>query len=182
MTGPGEDGPRIVVVDDERANLAALEATLGSQGYRISAYADPTAAAAAFRAGDADLLLTDLAMPGLDGLQLMHELTARDPDLATVIMTGEGSITSAVEAMREGALDYVLKPLKLSTLLPAISRALTIRDLRRRNARLEEGLRARTAELERALEEADRQAAERVRAEQALMQAQKIEAIGRLTG
>jgi signal transduction histidine kinase len=121
-------------------------------------------------------------MPGIGGMTLMQEMRARDPDLAVVIMTGEGSIASAVEAMREGAMDYVLKPLRLSTLLPVISRALTVRDLRRENARLERGLRARTSELERALEEVDRQAAERVLAEQALVQAQKVEAIGRLTG
>ena len=181
-TGMDDGPPRVLIVDDERANLQALEATLGGQGYEVTGFADPTSALAAFRPDAFDLLLTDLVMPGIGGLTLMHELRARDPDLAVVIMTGEGSIASAVEAMRDGALDYVLKPLKLSTLLPVISRALTVRDLRRENARLEKGLRARTAELEQALEEVDRQAAERVRAEQALMQAQKIEAIGRLTG
>ncbi|HKP78356.1 MAG TPA: response regulator, partial [Phenylobacterium sp.] len=174
--------PRILVVDDEAANLQALQSTLGSQGHEVAGFADPTAALAAFRPDAFDLLLTDLVMPGINGMTLMQELRARDPDLAVVIMTGEGSIASAVEAMREGAMDYVLKPLKLSTLLPAISRALTVRDLRRKNAELERGLRARTAELEQALQEVDRQAAERVRAEQALMQAQKVEAIGRLTG
>ena len=171
-----------MIVDDERANLQALEATIGGQGYAVSGFSDPEAALKAFKPGAFDLLLTDLVMPGVGGLTLMQELRAQDPDLAVVIMTGEGSISSAVEAMREGALDYVLKPLKLSTLLPVISRALTVRDLRRENARLTEGLRARTSELEQALLEVDRQAAERVRAEQALMQAQKVEAIGRLTG
>jgi signal transduction histidine kinase len=171
-----------MIVDDEAANLQALQSTLAGQGYDVEGFADPTAALAAFKADAFDLLLTDLVMPGIGGMTLMQEMRARDPDLAVVIMTGEGSIASAVEAMREGAMDYVLKPLRLSTLLPVISRALTVRDLRRENARLERGLLARTAELERALEEVDRQAAERVLAEQALMQAQKIEAIGRLTG
>jgi signal transduction histidine kinase len=174
--------PRVLVVDDETANLQALQATLGGQGYAVAGFSDPGEALAAFQAGAFDLLLTDLVMPGINGMTLMQELRARDPDLAVVMMTGEGSIASAVEAMREGAMDYVLKPLKLSTLLPVISRALTVRDLRRQNAKLERGLRARTRELEQALEEVDRQAAERVRAEQALLQAQKIEAIGRLTG
>jgi signal transduction histidine kinase len=179
---PAEGPPRLLIVDDEAANLQALQSTLSGQGYEVASFTDPTAALAAFKADAFDLLLTDLVMPGIGGLTLMHELRARDPDLAVVIMTGEGSIASAVEAMREGAMDYVLKPLRLSTLLPVISRALTVRDLRRENARLEKGLRARTAELEQALEEVDRQAAERVLAEQALVQAQKVEAIGRLTG
>jgi len=180
--GPRGETPRLLIVDDEAANLQALEITLGGQGYEVTAFTDPTAALAAFQPGVFDLLLTDLMMPGIDGLSLMHELLARDPDLAVVMMTGEGSVATAVEAMRDGALDYVLKPLKLSTLRPALTRALTVRNLRRENARLTEGLRARTVELERALDEVDRQAAERVRAEQALMQAQKVEAIGRLTG
>ncbi|TAJ72535.1 MAG: response regulator [Phenylobacterium sp.] len=183
LDAPADGGPpRLMIVDDEAANLEALQSTLSGQGYEVAGFTDPTAALAAFQRDAFDLLLTDLVMPGIGGMTLMHELRARDPDLAVVIMTGEGSITSAVEAMREGAMDYVLKPLRLSTLLPVISRALTVRELRRENARLEQGLRARTAELEQALEEVDRQAAERVLAEQALMQAQKVEAIGRLTG
>ena len=179
---PDSGPPRLMIVDDEPANLQALQSTLAGQGYEVEGFTDPTEALARFHRDAFDLLLTDLVMPGIGGLTLMHEMRARDPDLAVVIMTGEGSIASAVEAMRDGALDYVLKPLKLSTLLPVISRALTVRDLRRENARLERGLRARTAELEQALEEVDRQAAERVLAEQALVQAQKVEAIGRLTG
>jgi len=181
-TPPGDGPPRLLIVDDEAANLQALQTILSGRGYEVASFTDPAAALAAFQADAFDLLLTDLMMPGIDGLALMREMRASDPDLAVVIMTGEGSIASAVEAMRDGALDYVLKPLKLSTLLPVISRALTVRDLRRENARLETGLRARTAELEQALEEVDRQAAERVLAEQALVQAQKVEAIGRLTG
>ncbi|MBU1374341.1 MAG: response regulator [Alphaproteobacteria bacterium] len=177
-----EGPPRLLIVDDEAANLQALQSTLSGHGYEVAAFTDPAAALAAFKPDAFDLLLTDLVMPGIGGLTLMHEMRARDPDLAVVIMTGEGSISSAVEAMRDGAMDYVLKPLRLSTLLPVISRALTVRDLRRENTRLEQGLRTRTAELEQALEEVDRQAAERVRAEQALMQAQKVEAIGKLTG
>jgi signal transduction histidine kinase len=183
MASSADDGPpRLLIVDDEAANLQALQSTLSGQGYEVEGFTDPTAALAAFRRDAFDLLLTDLVMPGIGGMTLMQEMRARDPDLAVVIMTGEGSITSAVEAMREGAMDYVLKPLRLSMLLPVISRALTVRDLRRENAKLERGLRARTTELEQALEEVDRQAAERVRAEQALVQAQKVEAIGRLTG
>lgn len=153
LDAPADGGPpRLMIVDDEAANLEALQSTLSGQGYEVAGFTDPTAALAAFQRDAFDLLLTDLVMPGIGGMTLMHELRARDPDLAVVIMTGEGSITSAVEAMREGAMDYVLKPLRLSTLLPVISRALTVRELRRENARLEQGLRARTAELEQALE------------------------------
>jgi len=176
------DPPRILVVDDEVANARALEATLGAQGYAVVGFTDPTEALDALRRDRFDLLLADLMMPGMSGVELMRAAQAQDPDLIGVIMTGEGSIASAVEAMKSGALDYVLKPLKLSALLPVLSRALTVRRLRVENASLGRSVQERTAELRRAQEEIDRQVAERLKAEQALVQAQKIEAVGRLTG
>jgi signal transduction histidine kinase len=179
---PAPDRPRILIVDDEALNLRALEATLGAQGYAVAGFTDPIAALNALKAGGFEILLADLMMPGMSGVELMRLAQAEDPDLVGVIMTGEGSIASAVEAMKSGALDYVLKPLKLSALLPVLSRALTVRRLRVENASLGRSVQERTAELRRALEEVDRQAAERLKAEQALMQAQKIEAVGRLTG
>ncbi len=84
--------------------------------------------------------------------------------------------------MKTGALDYILKPLTWSVVLPVLSRALTMRRLRIENVELERSVRKRTAELEAALEEVEAQTAERLKAEQALMQAQKMEAVGRLTG
>jgi len=174
--------PRILVADDEAANLRALEATLSAQGYAVSGFTDPAEALAALKQGGYEILLADLMMPGISGVELMRQAQAQDPDLVGVIMTGEGSIASAVEAMKSGALDYVLKPLKLSTLLPVLSRALTVRRLRVENASLGRSVRERTMELELAQEEIERQIGERLKAEQALMQTQKIEAIGRLTG
>ncbi len=173
---------RILVVDDEAANVDALRATLTGRGYDVQGCTDATTALAALAQDRFALLLADLNMPGMGGVELLQAAQARDPDLVGVIMTGEGSIATAVEAMKVGALDYVLKPLKLATLLPVISRALTVRQLRLDNAALERGLRERTRELEDALREVERQTGERIKAEQAMMQSQKIEAIGRLTG
>jgi len=180
--GRGFGQARILVVDDEPANVEALRTTLGARGYEVHGLMDSAAALDALKRKRFDLLLTDLNMPGMDGVALLREAQNRDPDLVGVIMTGEGAIATAVEAMKSGALDYVLKPLKLATLLPVISRALTIRQLRIDNAGLERGLRERARELEAALQEVERQTGERIKAEQALMQAQKIEAIGRVTG
>jgi len=182
---PTEDGDRrvrILIVDDEAANLQALRVTLGGQGFDVTGFTHPAEALKVITPGAFDILLTDLRMPTTTGVELLRSAHERDPYLAGVIMTGEGSIASAVESMRSGAVDYVLKPLKLSNLLPVLARARTIGRLRRENDQLEQSVRSRTAELERALEEIDRQAAERLKAEQALMQAQKIEAVGRLTG
>jgi signal transduction histidine kinase len=173
---------RILIVDDEDANLQALRVTLGGQGFDVAGFTHPDDALEAITPGAFDVLLTDLMMPSTTGVELLQRAHERDPHLSGVIMTGEGSIASAVESMRSGAVDYVLKPLKLSNLLPILASARTLGRLRRENDQLEQSVRARTAELEHALEEVDRQAAERLKAEQALMQAQKIEAIGRLTG
>jgi signal transduction histidine kinase len=176
------DPVRILVVDDEPANVDALCATLAAKGYAMRGCTNAADALEALARDRYALLLADLNMPDMSGLELLQAAQEREPDLVGVIMTGEGTIASAVEAMKTGALDYVLKPLKLATLLPVISRALTIRRLRLDNAALERGLRERTRELEDALLEVDRQTAERLKAEQDLVQVQKIEAIGRLTG
>ncbi len=173
---------RILVVDDEVANVDALRATLTARGYEVLGFTDARAALDALNYGRFALLLADLNMPEMGGVELLREAQGRDPDLVGLIMTGEGTIATAVEAMKSGALDYVLKPLKLGTLLPVISRALTERQLRLDNAQLERGLRERTKELEEALLEVQWQINEKFKAEQALMQAQKMEAIGRLTG
>lgn len=179
---PGPRPARILVVDDEAANMNALCETLRGRGYEIEGFTDGRVALEAVRNGRFDLLLADLAMPGMGGVDLLREAQRHDPDLVGVIMTGEGSIASAVEAMKTGALDYVLKPLKLSVILPVLSRALTVRDLRLENVELERRVHERTRELEAALASLETQTAERLKAEQALMQAQKMEALGQLTG
>lgn len=180
---PSDPGrPRILVVDDEAAIVEALCDTLRGHGYQVAGFTDGNVALAGLETDSFDLLLADLTMPGIGGVALLAEAQRRDPDLVGIIMTGDGTIATAVEAMKTGALDYILKPLKLSVVLPVLSRALTMRRLRIENLELERSVRTRTAELEAALEEVEAQTAERLKAEQALMQAQKMEAVGRLTG
>ena len=86
--------------------------------------------------GEFDLLLTDLMMPGMDGIQLLRQALEIDPNLVGIIMTGQGTIPTAVEAMKAGAFDYVLKPFKLQTVLPVLDRAMEVRRLRLENVRL----------------------------------------------
>ncbi len=102
-----------------------------------------------------DLLLTDLMMPGMDGIELLTEALRIDPLLAVVIMTGAGSVDTAVEAMRAGAVDYVLKPFKLSLVLPVLARGLGLRQLRLRNEELARQLRERAEALEATNSELD---------------------------
>ncbi len=86
-------------------------------------------------------------MPELDGIELIRSARATDPELAGIVMTGHGSIDTAVAAMQVGALDYVLKPFKLNVILTVIVRALDIRRLRIENAALQQRDREQAVEL-----------------------------------
>jgi len=145
--------PRILIVDDETAQMQALCNTLGDQGYETHGFTDGVTALEALGKAKFDLLLADLMMPGMDGIALLQAAKQLDRDIVGIIMTGEGTITSAVAAMKTGALDYILKPFKLSVILPVLSRALAVRDLRIANAELERSILERTAELEAANKE-----------------------------
>ncbi len=144
---------RILIVDDEVAQMKALCVSLGSFGYEPVGCTSPGAALDELRGSSFELLLTDLTMPGMDGIALVRSALEIDPTLPCIIMTGDGTIDSAVEAMKSGALDYILKPFKLSTVLTVLARALAVRRLRLENAALERHLRDRTAELEEANQE-----------------------------
>jgi len=94
-------------------------------------------------------------MPGMDGITVLRQAVSIDPNVVGIVMTGHGAIDTAVEAMKAGALDYVLKPFKLSVMLPVLSRGLMLRRLRLENVRLENKLRERSKELEAANRELD---------------------------
>jgi len=145
-TAPG----RLLIVDDEVAQMKALCETLEMEGYVTSGYSSARQALAALREGDVDMLLTDLMMPEMDGISLLHAARQVDGNLAGVVMTGHGTVDTAVKAMQDGALDYILKPFKLSQVLAVISRALDVRRLRLDNAAMRNRERAYIAELESA--------------------------------
>lgn len=147
---PDAPATRILIVDDEEAQMKALCHTLGDHGYLPTGFTSPKAALAAFREGGFDLVLSDMMMPEMDGISLLRAALETDPNLIGIIMTGEGTIATAVEAMKLGAFDYILKPFKVSVILPVLSRGLMLRRLRARNAELETRVRERTAELEAA--------------------------------
>ena len=140
-------GARVLVVDDEAAQMKALCDTLEFEGYRPTGFTSAKQALARLRPGEHDLLLTDLMMPELDGIELIRSARETDPELAGVVMTGHGTIDTAVAAMQVGALDYVLKPFKLNVILTVIVRALDIRRLRIENAALQQREREQAAEL-----------------------------------
>ncbi|HSI09281.1 MAG TPA: response regulator [Rariglobus sp.] len=138
----------LLVVDDEAPHLKALCDTLSAQGYTATGFTSALEALAALKGRSFDLLLTDLMMPEMDGISLLRSAQEIDPRIVGVVMTGHGTIDTAVAAMKQGALDYILKPFKLSTLIPVLARALAVRRLRLENEALQRHLAIRTRELE----------------------------------
>jgi signal transduction histidine kinase len=138
---------RIVVVDDQLSHLRALCDILGQHRFDVTGCSAGEAALAKLHDGRFDVLLTDLVMPGIDGLTLIEAARAIDPHIACIIMTGEGTVDTAVKAMKIGVMDYIVKPFKAATLLPILERAIESRQLRLQNIRLEAALRERVEEL-----------------------------------
>src|SRR5665213_2636417 len=144
---------RILIVDDEEALMKALTNTLKDHGYETVGFTQGAAALTALRETKFDVLLSDLMMPEMDGISLLRAALEIQPDLVGIIMTGAGTISTAVEAMKTGAFDYVLKPFKLNAILPVLSRAVALRELRIKNAALEKKVHERTTQLEAANEQ-----------------------------
>jgi signal transduction histidine kinase len=144
---------RILIVDDESTQTRVLCEALKNHGYETVGCSSAKAALAAMDGAQFDLLLTDLMMPEMDGIALLQAASQKDPSIVGIIMSGEGTITSAVEAMKSGALDYILKPFRLKSILPVLDRALELRRLRVENAILEKRVLDRTEKLESANQE-----------------------------
>ena len=159
---------RIMIVDDEARVLTALCRTLAERGYETQGFATGTAALAALQQTEVDVLLADLMIPGMDGTTLLRAALALVPDLVGIIMTGHGTIQTAVEAMRIGAFDYVLKPVTLSALLPVLSRAMEVRQLHGARRTLEAQVQEHITALEHTNDTLRREIAERQRSEAAL--------------
>jgi DNA-binding NtrC family response regulator len=127
---------RLLIVDDEVELMSALRDILTEQGYDVVGVTNSKEALKVEQEGPCDLLLTDLMMPDMDGIQLLRKCLEIDPNLIGIIMTGQGTVQTAVEAMKLGAFDYVLKPFKLQAMLPILTRAMEVRGLRLENVRL----------------------------------------------
>jgi DNA-binding NtrC family response regulator len=129
---------RILVVDDESSARGALSEILQDEGYKVRTAADGFRALAAASEFAPDVVLTDLKMPGMDGLSLMERIKETQPDVAVVLMTAFGAVESAVEAMRAGAANYLTKPLNSDELLLVLERCLEGVALKRETKRLKE--------------------------------------------
>jgi two-component system, sensor histidine kinase and response regulator len=131
--------------------------TLEREGYAIQGCSSARQALEALRSGEFELLITDLTMPEMDGIALSKAAQQIDPTLPTIVMTGHGTINTAVRAMQGGVLDYILKPFTLNIILPVIERALDTRRLRRENAAMHLREQQRTKELAAAYRDLEEQ-------------------------
>lgn len=124
---------KILVVDDEEVIRKALIKLLASEGYTVDAAEDAFEAIEKVKEGWIDLVLTDLKMPEKDGIALIREVKEISPDTACIVMTGFGTINSAVEAVKAGAYHYITKPFQLDDVLSLVSRSLEHKILKAEN-------------------------------------------------
>lgn len=125
--GPGEEPAshaRILIVDDEQAVRDLLAKTLLTADYEVDTVPDGPTALDRLRAGEYDLLITDLKMPGMDGLSVIRETRRQLPDLPIIIITGYSTEASAIEAINLGVAGYLTKPFRLPRILGAAAKAL----------------------------------------------------------
>jgi two-component system sensor histidine kinase/response regulator len=139
---------KLLIVDDESTLMTALCNTLELEGYSTTGFTSAREALAYLPGHEFDLLLTDLMMPEMDGIALLRAAQEIDRDLAGIVMTGHGTIDTAVKSLQSGALDYVLKPFRLDHLLSILARALTLRRLQIENEELQQRIQQRTRDLE----------------------------------
>lgn len=118
----------ILVVDDEKPQREIYEEILSEAGYDVTTAASGEAALKFISDRKFDLVLTDLKMTGMTGIELLQQLTAQDSGLSVILITGHGTIESAKEALRSGAFDYLEKPVEREALLEAVTRALGKRE------------------------------------------------------
>ena len=115
---------KIILVDDEKRMCDSLSALLSDDGYNVEAYQSSEMAAGKIRVGKVDLVVTDIKMPGIDGIELLKIVKEVDEDIPVILMTGYASLDSAVEAVSRGAYDYLMKPIEFSQFELAVKRAL----------------------------------------------------------
>ena len=121
--------PNILVVDDEEANRLTLERILVREKLRVTQVADGRKALESIHNERPDLILTDLKMPGMDGMALLRAAKEVDKDIEVVLMTAYGTVENAVEAMKDGAYDFITKPLRRSEIVRVVRRAIEKRAL-----------------------------------------------------
>ncbi len=127
----------ILIVDDEKNYPLILSAVLEEEGYETLTANSGQAALAILESSDIDLVLTDMKMPVMDGIELLEQIKTKDPDLPVLMMTAHGTVEKAVEAMQKGAYNYILKPFDNERLILYVSKAASMYQVVKANRRLQ---------------------------------------------
>jgi len=140
MAAEPAETARVLVVDDEKVIREILSEFLTMEGYVVRAVEDGQRALDELKLRPYDMVISDLKMPKLSGLQLLEKITEANLNVLTVIMTGFGTVETAIEAMKKGAYDYILKPFKVEEVIHVVQRGLDRQRLKAENIRLNEAL------------------------------------------
>jgi len=131
---------KILVVDDDADHAKVVASALNSKGYEITIAADGQAGINALEKNSYDLVLTDLMMPGVDGMGVLNHVVSHSPATLCMILTGYATVRGAVEAIKVGAFDYITKPVSASELWMSVEKALKFKALEEENSRLKKQL------------------------------------------
>jgi PAS domain S-box-containing protein len=144
---------KILVIDDEEANVRVLSISLRSDGYHVVTACSGEQGLEVFERESPDIVLTDIKMPGMDGIEVLSKLKSKYPDSEVIIITGHGDIDNAIEALKYGASDFINKPIRQEALSIALKRAKEKLDIRQKlkqyTVNLENEIREATRELRR---------------------------------
>ncbi len=144
---------KLLIIDDDDVVRASVAAYLEDSGFSVLQASSGSEGLACHEREQPDLVICDLRMPQIDGLELIRRVTASDPDLPVIVLSGAGVMTDVVEALRLGAADYLVKPLEdLAVLEHSVNRALDRSHLRQENRRYREKLEAANRELQASLD------------------------------
>lgn len=127
---------QIIVVDDEKIKRTTMTDVLNKVGYNVESFESPISALAHFEKFGADIVITDIRMPGMDGFEVLQKVKSINPNSAVIMITGYGTIESAVEAMKLGAFDYITKPFSSEQLLLVINKVKRFFELEKENISL----------------------------------------------
>ena len=116
-------GPRVLLVDDEEKFLDVLSQRLGTRGIDAETSTSGEEALVKIKTKNFDAIVLDVMMPGIGGIETLKRIRAENPEVQIIMLTGQGSVDKAVEAMKEGAIDFLEKPADINTLLNKISEA-----------------------------------------------------------
>jgi DNA-binding NtrC family response regulator len=136
----GRHMPTILIVEDEAKMRRLLELNLGEDGFTTLSAGDAESGLKLLHGNNVDLVVTDLKLPGMNGLEFLQAVKRQNAALPVVVMTAFGSVETAVDAMKAGASDYVLKPFSLSEMRMVIRKELDVHNLREENRSLREAL------------------------------------------